>query len=245
MTIQIQVDFDAFWNSFKKDIDSSRSYIYIQTYSLEGDLIGRTLSDLLIGSATCDKRTLADTLTKYVLSDKFIYSPANLFNQVLQQELKETTRMISDIEDAGIQVRFTNPIRMSIRSLGRNHKKLIVIDDKVSYIGGINFSDHNSSWHDMMIRIEDNGVAEFLRNDFLASWEGRNLCGDGIYGEIELLTLDGRSNSSALERVFHLIDAAQSSITVISPYITHPFYEYLHNARGRGVSVEVITPEFN
>lgn len=55
----------------------------------------------------------------------------------------------------------------------KNHKKLIVIDDRLTYIGGINFSEHNFAWHDLMIRFDDRAIAKFFTTDFLDTWSGR------------------------------------------------------------------------
>ena len=64
-----------------------------------------------------------------------------------------------------MQVKYGNPFGFSPRGwLTRNHKKLIVIDDRITYIGGINFSEHNAAWHDMMLRIDDVAVGRFFHN---------------------------------------------------------------------------------
>jgi hypothetical protein len=46
-------------------------------------------------------------------------------------------------------------------------KKLALVDGRVAYLGGINFSEHNFAWHDMMFRFEDAGLAGFLASRFL------------------------------------------------------------------------------
>jgi cardiolipin synthase len=60
-----------------------------------------------------------------------------------------------------------------------------------------------------------------------------------------LMTLDGRSNRPAFQHVIDLIDRAQRSIFVESPYITFPFYERLREASRRRVDVKIVTPEAN
>src|SRR5205807_3059281 len=140
---------------------------------------------------------------------------------------------------SGVAIRFTNPYRLTPRKfLSRNHKKLIVIDDSVAYIGGINFSEHNAAWHDMMLRIDDADAVAFLRADFLSTWQDENQSDRQTFGGLELFTLDGQANRKAFQRVFDLIDAAQESIFVESPYITFPFYERLREATDRGVNVK-------
>ena len=120
-----------------------------------------------------------------------------------------------------------------------------MIDDTTAYLGGINFSDHNAAWHDMMVRIEDGAVAEFLREDFLSTWAGQDRVAHRAFDGLELFTADGRANRGAFQRVLDLIDGAQRSIFAESPYITFPFYERLRAATGRGVTVKIVTPEQN
>jgi len=127
----------------------------------------------------------------------------------------------------------------------RNHKKILVIDDHISYIGGINFSDHNFAWHDIMLRIEGSDISSFLAEDFLASWEGRRFSGQRRFKDIELFSFDGVNNREAFQPIWDLIDGAEDSIYVQSPYLSHPFTDRLRDAVGRGIEVTVVTPEKN
>ena len=244
--MELLVDFAAFWQRLSADIAQARSRLYVQTFSLEGDATGRLLADALLAARVPDTRILADSFTKYVLSDKFLYAPRNFFDRELHSEKRATKVMAAELANAGVELRFTNPPALSARQcLARNHKKLIVVDEAVVYLGGINFSDHNAAWHDLMLRIEDESVARFFREDFLATWEGGNKLASAIFPEIECHTVDGRNNSTKFARVLQLIAAAQQEIYVASPYITFPFYEALRLAQGRGVAVTIVTPEAN
>src|SRR5207244_10107331 len=81
--------------------------------------------------------------------------------------------------------------------------------------------------------------------DFLSTWKGRDQVADLELNGVEVFTLDGRTNRGAFQRVLDLIDAAQDSIFVESPYITFPFYERLREAARRGADVKIVTPEQN
>lgn len=246
MNTELLVDFGEFWSRLSEDIRSARQSVFVQTFAFEGDTVGKQLSDALLSSAATDKRILADSFTRVVLSDRFRYSPANIFDEKLRQEARETAAMMRELKGAGVEVRFTNPFGLSPRRLlSRNHKKLIVLDDATAYIGGINFSEHNAAWHDMMLRVEDETVARFLREDFVATWNGHDRVTHRQFEGIEFFTADGRANRVAFQRVLDLIDAAGLSIFVESPYITFPFYERLRAATRRGVDVKIVTPENN
>ena len=76
---------------------------------------------------------------------------------------------------AGVEiVKFTNP-RMHLLDLAtklnyRNHRKIVVIDGKIGYTGGMNINDHYFRlWRDTHLRITGNAVA-VLQYTFLDSW---------------------------------------------------------------------------
>jgi len=246
MKADLLVNYNEFWTRLSEDLGAAQRSVFVQTFALEGDAVGKQLSVALLASAATDKRVLADSFTRVVLSDRFRYSPVNFFDQELRHEARETAAMMDELNDHGVEIRFTNPYGLSPRRLlSRNHKKLIVLDGRVAYIGGINFSEHNAAWHDMMLRLEDDAVAAFLRDDFLATWDGRNRVAHQRFEGMEIFTADGRANRAAFQRVLDLIDDAKRTIFVESPYITFPFYERLRAATRRGVTVKVVTPGQN
>ena len=246
MPTELLVNFNEFWTRLRADISSAKESVFIQTFALEGDSIGKELAEALLVSSAKDKRILADSFTRIVLSDRLRYAPANLFDSKLKQEARETKLMRTQLQSFGVAIKFTNPYGASPRKfLSRNHKKLIVIDNRAAYIGGINFSEHNAAWHDMMFRIDDPHAVGFLREDFLSTWSNRELPAKFAYPGVELLTLDGRDNRRVFQRVLELIDGAQKRIFVESPYITFPFYERLRASAFRGVEVKIVTPQQN
>jgi len=246
MNPELLVDFGEFWTRLSEDIRAAQQSVFVQTFAFEGDKVGKRLSEALLSSTASDKRILADSFTRVVLSDRFRYSPANLFDDELLHEARETAAMMKRLDAGGVAIRFTNPYGLAPRKLlSRNHKKLIVIDNRVAYFGGINFSEHNAAWHDMMLRVEDESLVRFLREDFLATWIGRDRVAQQQFDGVELFTLDGRTNRDAFQRVLNLIDGARQSIFVESPYITFPFYERLRAATRRGATVKIVTPRQN
>jgi cardiolipin synthase A/B len=246
MEAEILIDFDEFWLRVSDDIRTAQQSVYVQTLACEGDATGKLLAATLIASPATDKRVLADSFTKIVLSDKFRFTPGNFFNAELRREARETTSLFQELKSGGVQLQFTNPYGFSPRSiLSRNHKKLIIIDNRIAYLGGMNFSDHNAAWHDMMLRIEDAAAVTFLRADFLSTWSGQDQKAYAKFDGLELYSLDGHANGDAFGRVLNLIDGAHHSIFVESPYITFPFYERLRSASSRGVAVTIVTPQNN
>lgn len=81
----------------------------------------------------------------------------------------------NDMRKAGVEVvKFTNP-RMHVLDLAtklnyRNHRKIVVIDGKIGYTGGMNINDHYFRlWRDTHMRITGDAVA-VLQYTFLDSW---------------------------------------------------------------------------
>jgi cardiolipin synthase A/B len=246
MSVELLVNFNEFWSRLRQDIARAQDSVFVQTFAFEGDSVGKQLAEALLSSRARDKRVLADSFTRIVLSDRFRFSPANMLDRELRHEARETHAMRRQLESAGIKIKFTNAYLPTPRTLlSRNHKKLIVIDEATAYVGGINFSEHNAAWHDMMVRIDDADAVAFLRKDFVSTWSGGDRFAHEAFPELELFTLDGRDNRRAFQRVLNLIDGARRSVFVESPYITFPFYERLRVAAARGVNVKVVTPGQN
>ncbi len=209
--------------------------------------MGKAVSECVVQCAAPDRRIIADEFfTRHCINDKYLRNPKHWFNTEIRAERDETQRMMARLERCGVGVKLVNPSGpFNLLAFARGHKKIIAIDDRVAYIGGINFSDHNFAWHDMMLRIDDDELTSFLKEDFLATWRGEHLNTSKQFGGIELYRLDARTNRQALKPIFALIAGARESIYVISPYVTSPFVEELRRARANGASVTLITPERN
>jgi cardiolipin synthase A/B len=243
---EILVGGAEFWSRLREDIAAATTSIRVQTLSFEGDAAGLALAGALRASPCPDKRMLVDSFNQYFQNDRFIYAPHNARRPDLQAEVRATRNMIAELCRTGVQVRHTNPAgRVLHRLPARDHKKIVVIDRRVAYIGGINFSDHNFAWHDMMIRIDRADVAAALENDFMATWNGSRAPAVTDCTDIQLLSLTGDGNEETVHRVLDCITRARCRIYVMSPYMTFPFTVALRRAIERGVHVTVLTPVEN
>lgn len=246
MKIEFLVDAEAFWERMSEDMRAARDCVYLQTMSYEGDATGQRVGQALIDSPAKDKRLIADDFyVRGKISDKWLRSPRNLFNKEVRRERAATLALFERMRAEGIGVVLRNPMGAIHQNfLSRNHKKIYIADD-IAYIGGINISDHNFAWHDMMVRFEDRGIAEFLKSDFQASYEGRDLNTSQGFGDVDIFRFDGWTNRKTFQPIFDLIAGARTSVVVVSPYITFPFYEKLRAAQANGARVTVITPASN
>ncbi len=248
--IQILIDATEFWPSLQKDIRSAKEYVYLQTLSFEGDSAGKGLARELSACKAPDRRVVADEFyTKHRINDHFLHNPKRWFGgqKEFLPERDETLAMQRGLEADGVGVKLTNPSGPVCTSfLRRNHKKMVVIDNRITYIGGINFTEHNFEWHDMMLRIEDAELTKFLKNDFRETWQGKHGNTSRKFGDdIELFRFDGTTNRTTFRPIIDLIGSAKKSIYILSPYIAYPFYGALRKAVGNGAKVVLITPDNN
>lgn len=243
--MSILVDSAEFWPAFSADLHAARSRVYVQAMTFEGDAAGQGLAELLSASTCSDRRLLVDDYSRHKVSDRFVHRPWGPQDPALHRELEAMLAVVEQLRCEGVRVEFTNPMgRFLLRFPARNHKKLAVLDD-VCYLGGINFSDHNFSWHDMMLRVEDSELADFLAMDVRATCRGIDLRAVKRLPGMEIHLLDGSTNEEGYTPVLALIDEAEDSIFVESPYVTYPFLGRLVDARRRGVAVTLVQPEGN
>jgi cardiolipin synthase len=243
--LTLLVGSDSFWQRAAEDIARARSRLLVQAMTFEGDAAGQRVAEAVRASRAADRRVLVDDYSRVVVSDHFILSPHYLLSRPFRAEVRATRAMFRALVAAGIGVRTTNPIAGRLARYGvRNHKKLIVADE-VAYVGGINFSDHNFAWHDLMLRIEAPGPAGFLAEDFDATWHSRAALRQARFGGLTLAALDGRTNEEGFRPLLAAIAGAKERIEIVSPYLSFPFVGFLAAAAARGVAVDLLTPLAN
>ena len=244
--MRLVVDSPAFMAQLERDLASASRSVHAQVMSFEGDEAGKRFASLLLGRKDLERTLIIDQYSLFHISDRFLVHPKNALNRDLWNERRETLRVARQLSDDGVTVHWTNPVGvLFLEFIARNHKKSVVVDDRIVYLGGINVCDHNFAWRDIMLRIEDERVGAFMSHDIRATLRGENLSSRHDFGEVEIALLDGESNLRLNEPVLRLIREARESIVVQSAYLTFPFFDYLAEAAGRGVSVTLVTPKDN
>lgn len=230
-TLQYKILIDE---EFKIDLydklSRAKERIYLQFMTFEGDSAGLELSEKLIEAKNrgLDVRVVIDCFTDFFVSNKYYK------NESVKKEVKNTKDMIERMKNAGIKVVRTRPFGpLKIFFASRNHKKIIIIDDS-SYIGGINISDHNYSWHDMMVRFDEANITESLLKDYESTLRGEKINLD----EKEII-----SNKIIESKFFQIIKEAREEIIISSPYFlsTH----LIKAVRTANVKIKLLTLEVN
>jgi cardiolipin synthase len=177
---------------------------------------------------------------------------------------KMDAAMLDQMEKAGVRIVRYRPLRWYTvdRLNNRTHRKLLVVDGRVGFTGGVGVADHwqghaqdPDHWRDSHFRVEGPAVAQ-LQAAFMDNWiesRGEVLDGDDYF---PTLTRAGDQHAqvfrsspgdgSASMRLMYLlaIASAARSIRIANAYFVPDglVVDMLVQARGRGVEVEIITP---
>lgn len=144
----------------------------------------------------------------------------------------------------------------------RDHRKIVVIDNRIGYTGGMNINDHYFyQWRDTHLRLTGEAVAS-LQYAFLDTWlaAGGQLnsalvnffhldkpsCGLPLGALTQITPDDPTSPEPVLLTAYEwILNHAQSYVWFQSPYIAPPpsLISAMRNAAQRGVDVRIMVPE--
>lgn len=235
-------EFDA---AIAPAIRQAQRRVFIQVMTFELDGVGRRFWDLLVQSPAPEKILCVDAFSRAKISDDLAIGQRYLTDAAFRREARDTRRLLQNGMRDGVRIAVTNPLgAFWWRYPHRNHKKMMVVDDR-AFLGGINFSDHNFAWGDLMLQTDCPSLVAALAQDFAATIAGVNQsavrelpAGDRLY------LLDGRRSRAGFAALFDEISAAGKSIDIISPYLSGPLLERLA-AAAASVRVRIITPAAN
>jgi cardiolipin synthase len=169
------------------------------------------------------------------------------------------------IRATGIQIEKFDPVIFPWLNhlFARDHRKIVVIDGKKGYIGGVNVADYYidgiegvGEWRDMHARVEGNAVNDMQRI-FLDMWNSetkQNIGGccyfpeHGKMGDASIAVVDRRPHVTPerIRRAYaNAIHSAKDSIILVNPYfLPMPLLRRaLEKAIDDGVKVKIILSE--
>lgn len=172
--------------------------------------------------------------------------------------------LIRTMSDAGVNVQYYHPLRwyQTWRMNNRTHRKLLVIDGKVGFIGGVGIADEwlgnaedADDWRDSHFRVRGPVVSQ-LQAAFLDSWlktSGHMLRGPGYFPSLEacgtndaqVLASSPSGGSESMHLLYHMnLSAAEHTIDLAAAYfVPDPLsMETLLRACRRGVRLRVLMP---
>jgi cardiolipin synthase A/B len=233
------------FDSIISELNKAKKHIHLEFYIIEDDRVGNEIREVLISKAKMGVRVrmIYDDVGTWKLGRKFILS----------------------LREAGVELYPFMPVHIPFlanRINYRNHRKIIVIDGKVGFVGGINIADRYKYgnreipfWRDTHLRIEGEAVSS-LQVVFLVDWQfvsGRLVSGVSYFPkprvenkQLVQITASGPDSdwSSIMQAYFSAISTAKEYIYIAVPYFipNESILTALKTVSLSGVDVKIIIP---
>lgn len=234
--------------SMLDDIRASEKSIFAEYFIIKNDLIGKKFIRELTFAAErgVDVKLLIDT----------------------QGSRRIGKRALKDYLNAGGKIGYFFPpmlfrfgIRIGLNLNYRNHRKIVVIDEKIGYTGGYNIANEYCDmvprfghWRDSHVRIRGDAVKELLGR-FILDWRFTTKeimpiptdIGTDYIGNkgIQIVSCGPEAPKQEIKRAFmKMITTSKKSIYIQSPYFVpdQSMLESLKMAAQSGVDVNVMIP---
>lgn len=246
--VHLLMDGQAKFDDLFEAIRNARESVHLEYFNFRNDSIAMLLFDILAERAQHGVEVRA-------LYDAF----GNMSNN---QPLKR--HHIRDLRNRGIQIYEFDPIRFPWLNhiFGRDHRKIVVIDGKVAYTGGMNVADYYikgtpqvGEWRDMHCRLTGSAVNE-LQRIFIRAW--KKVTGEDITSEryfqaqpsgnmmCGIINREPHRTPKAVRQFYyHAINSARDTIRLVNPYFTliPKIRKALVKAVKRGVVVQIMVAE--
>ncbi|AQX55622.1 cardiolipin synthase [Priestia flexa] len=229
-------------------LKNAKHFIHMEYYMIHSDKLGKEIMNLLIEKAKegVEVRFTFDTVGSISLSGS---------------DVKE-------LRDSGVKVYAFSPIKSGFFNQKfnfRNHRKIIVIDGEVGFVGGLNigmeYLGENKEigfWRDTHLKLVGESV-QTLHAVFLFDWEyvsGENLIIEERYtktvstsgdGFTQIIATGPDTHENMSEYYYAMIACATKSIWISTPYLVpnETIRTALRVAAKKGIDVRIMVPEIN
>ncbi len=253
--VKLLVDGPITYDSMFAAIANAKDHINMETYIIEDDEVGQRFAELLIG-----KQLSGVQVNLIYDSVGAINTPKEFFNSM---------------KESGMNVLEFNPINPLMLRKGwqfnrRDHRKLLIVDGQIAFVGGINISSvyssgsfgrsrpakGNQQWRDTHLRMEGLVVSEFQKL-FMATWveqKGEPLASRDYFPKLaskgnEVIRAIGSSPEEPYSQIYatllSAINSAETRICLTNAYfVPDPkLLAALKEAVQRGVDVSLLLPE--
>jgi cardiolipin synthase len=219
--IKILQNGKATFSSIFEAIASAKRFIHLEYYIFDNDRVGRRVADMLIQKASegVEVRLIYDGVGT-------LWTEGSIFRRMRR---------------AGIQIECFMPVVfpwLTSRLNYRNHRKIIVIDGRVAFTGGINIAERYltgtrlGKWRDIHLKIEGEAV-NMLQAVFITDWyfvhRGELLNTDTYFPEnvvrnvcpVQIASSGPDSDwATIMQAFFSAITKARDRIYISTPYFT-------------------------
>ena len=244
--LELQYEGSSTFSSWLEGIKRAERLVYLENYLIRDDRVGRAFRDVLIEKARSG-------VPVYVVYDWVgCWATPRSYWKPLKQ--------------AGVHVRAFNPptpswLRDPFGILRRDHRKLIVLDGEVAYVGGFCLgvewagSPTHPAWRDTAVKISG-PAARAAARAFEATWLGM---GESLglsqqlpilsdVGDTPVWLIEGEPGRTRVYRTIHWVAArAKERIWITDAYFVAPrsVSEALGAAAQQGVDVRILVPAQN
>ena len=247
--VDIYTDGYQFFPALLQEISQARSHIHVDMYIFADDALGMLIADALIAKA------------REGVEIRVIYDDVGCWNV--------SSQFFERMREEGIEVVAFLPVRFpsfTSKVNYRNHRKIIVIDGQVGFIGGMNIAlryvkgTKEQPWRDTMLKVTG-GVVNALQRSFLVDWYfvDRTLLSDRKYYP-QHSAAEGLLSNNCLAQVVtsgpvtpypeimqgfvRIITGARRYLYIETPYFlpNYPVLFALKTVALAGVDVRVICP---
>ena len=230
MNYKFYTNSEKAWKVMFQSIAQAKESIYLEMYILEDDMPEFNFFKVL-------KEKAKQGLRVRLILDSF--GSINL-----------SRNKIIELQKSGIEIFFLSYL------LHRIHRKVLIIDETVAFIGGVNFHQTAHLWDDLVVQIKGilvvSVVMSFAKSYINSGGKDPILLGKKSKINISQLKV-WIIEHSPIKKHFNLkriykknIDNAKSKIVIITPYFMPKRWVQadLHQAILRGVIVEVLVPKY-
>ena len=219
-----------------KDISSATKSICLEIYRFGQDAMGEKFLNALIDSANRGVRV------KVLIDAWGSGTDLGFFSHLI---------------DLGGEVRVYKKMNFErayfVKNHCRNHRKLIIIDNQISYIGSSNITAYSLSWKELNLRIDDKDLTRLFIRSFRDSFRSYNKYSFSnlsykrdmhLYSWLFIQDVPNMYRQRIKNQYEKMIDEAKEEIIIETPYFLpgHVLRKKLSDAVERGVRVRVMTP---
>lgn len=228
MKYKLYINSEQAWRGMLEAVQSARRSIYIEMYIFLDDTRGYEFVEAL-------KERAEQGISVKLIFDSF--GSARL-----------PRRTIAGLRNAGVEVLFFS------RWFRRTHRKILIVDERTAFLGGVNISEAFREWSDLQMKVSGT-VARMLLRSFAKTYA---LCGGTdphikartkkrIFRRTKTWIVDHwpMHKKHRLKELYKkTILEAKHEIQIVTPYFAPSRWikACLHQAVLRGVSVKILIP---
>ncbi|MFH1286635.1 MAG: phosphatidylserine/phosphatidylglycerophosphate/cardiolipin synthase family protein [Candidatus Magasanikbacteria bacterium] len=230
------------WNAMYRAVSDAKESIYWEMYIFMDDDAGKRFYDKFEekSKSGVDVKLVVDALGSFWVSK----------------------RRIQSMKKAGVELIFFNERKKKYRGLwkmllSRTHRKILIIDENIGFIGGVNIRQDMQDWPDLLIRLDGKAVHSLLRafakNYIISGGSKKKVKHLLTYKfrvardkeDFEFIYDDGGSKKSKSRKIYtEALFKARERVILFSPYYfpDREFLKALWAAKKRGIRVDLLIP---